>query len=187
MLHRIRALYWKMAKYSIMLRKFCWPKTSNIDSLVPFPQFELDFRAELRTCFEKLGLIWTSPNWQGHLNYFDFWHWLTRRKRSYPCSARACRSAQLYFGVFEWKPRHGESFSSTKGRAYGNDGARISRLIRFWNSLRKWILWNHSNFGSCHNRAKPKAANFQKLAVQVSSVQQNCRMFVHLIFKKPEW
>ena len=44
-------------------------KFINVDFLVPFPRFEMDLRAELRTYIDKLGQLWTSPSWQCHLDY----------------------------------------------------------------------------------------------------------------------
>ena len=45
-------------------------KFINVDFPVPFPQFEMDLRAELRTVIDndKLGQLWTSSSWQCRLD-----------------------------------------------------------------------------------------------------------------------
>ena len=39
-------------------------KFINVDFLVPFPEFELDLRAEFGAYIEKLGKLWVSLIWQ---------------------------------------------------------------------------------------------------------------------------
>ena len=151
-------------------------KFINVDFLVPFPQFELDLRAELRAYIEKLGHLWDSPSWQCHLDYstgfqkndstFDI-DWLLHQVESEVTLAeQELIALRNYTSAFLNYENSGTVNFSRPPRAAPLAMMALASVGLFGSgiALGSGSCGITGIFGSCHDHAKTNAANIQKLA-----------------------
>ena len=153
-------------------------KFINVDFLVPFPQFELDIRAKVRAYIETLGTLWTSPSWQCHFDYsigfqnkdstFDI-DWLLHQVESEVTLAeQELIALRNYTSAFS---NYKKSGTVNLSRPLG---ACITRLIRFWNSLRTWIVWNNRSFWILSRPCKNQCRKYSKTGRLYRSPYRRC-------------
>ena len=150
-------------------------KFVNVDFLVPFPRFEMDLRAELRTYIDKLGQLWTSLSWQCHLDYssgfkkndstFDIDWLLHQVENEVTLAEQELIALRNYTSAF----LNSESSDTAKSRPPRAAPLAMMALasVGLFGSgiaLGSVSCGITGIFGSCHDRAMTNAANIEKLA-----------------------
>ena len=144
--------------------------------LVPFPNFELDLRAELCAYIEKLGKLWASPSWQCHLDYstnfqkndstFDV-DWLLHQVENEVTLAdqelAALRNYTSFFLNYETAAAQ-DVHRSPKAAPLAMMALASVGLFGSGIAFGGGSCGIKGIFGSCHDKSKTNAENIQKLA-----------------------
>ena len=151
-------------------------KFINVDFLVPFPKFELDIRGELGAYIEKLGKLWASPSWQCHLDYstnfqkndstFDVDWLLHQVEHEVNLAEQEHDALRNYTSSFlNYEATAAQHFHRPP-RAAPLAMMALASVELFGSGI---ALGGRSCgikgiFGSCQDKSKSNAENFQKLA-----------------------
>ena len=160
-------------------------KFINVDFLVPFPKFEMNVSAESGAYINKLAPLWDASSWQCQLDYstnfqkndsaFDIDWLLHQVENEVTLAEKELEALRIYTSSFLNTDDATAQPRKRKPRAAPLAMMALASVGRFGSgiALGSGSCGLRGIFGSCHDRAKQKAKNIEKLAEFTESLTQD--------------